>query len=140
MIIIQYKLLRKTSKPPFIAHSKEDAAFDLYADEACTLYSGTVEVIKTGVAIAVPTGYFGLILGRSSLAGAGISVLGGVIDSGFRGEWRVNLLALSGPFPVHVGDRIAQCVVLPVPELNFCSVSDLPPSARGEKGYGSSGR
>ena len=103
---------------------------------------GEGATIGTGLAIALPEGYAGLVLPRSGLAAKhGIGVLNapGLIDSGYRGEVRVILHNHgSQTFRVDTGMRIAQLVVLPVPELDVLEVDELPASERGVRGFGSS--
>ena len=122
-----------------------DAAVDLAARVDVALEPGDRVLVPTGFAVAIPPGWCGLILPRSGLAlDHGLTVLNtpGLIDSGYRGELRV-ILVNSGREPVVVerGRRIAQLLVLPVPDLTFDEVDDLPPSIddRGGQGFGSSG-
>ena len=97
----------------------------------------------TGLAVAIPEGYAGFVQPRSGLAARhGLSVVNspGLVDSGYRGELRVVLLNTdaSERFIVEPGMRIAQLVVLPVPELELVEVDELPGSERGVRGFGSS--
>jgi dUTP pyrophosphatase len=100
-------------------------------------------VIGTGLAVAIPDGHAGFVQPRSGLAARhGLSVVNapGLIDSGYRGEIRVVLLNtdLGEAFVVEPGMRIAQLVVLPVPELELVETDELPESERGVRGFGSS--
>ena len=130
--------------PPARAH-EDDAGLDLVAREAATLTpGGGPVVVPTGVAVAIPPGYCGLVCPRSGLAARhGVGVLNGpgVIDAGYRGEIRV-VLHCVGPeeVPIARGDRIAQLLVVPaaVPALSF--VAELPDSVRAANGFGSTGR
>jgi dUTP pyrophosphatase len=93
----------------------------------------------------VPDGWAGFVHPRSGLASRhGITVVNapGTVDAGYRGEVRVVLLNTdpAEPFTVHRGDRIAQLVVQPVARARFVEVAELPPSPRGEGGFGSTGR
>lgn len=122
-----------------------DAAFDLPARRDETIEAGARTLVPTGFAIAVPQGWCGLVLPRSGLAlDHGLTVLNspGLIDSGYRGEIRV-ILINHGDQPVSVtrGQRIAQLLVQPVPEVALDEVDDLPEAIddRGERGFGSSG-
>lgn len=118
-----------------------DAGYDLHADEDATLYRGGRRLISTGLAVAIPLGYVGLIMPRSGLANkAGIDILGGVIDAGYRGEVKVILQSHDGAagFAIKRGDRIAQLVVQPVEAVEF-EEGELPPSERAEGGFGSTG-
>jgi dUTP pyrophosphatase len=99
--------------------------------------------VGTGLAVAIPEGFAGFVQPRSGLAVKhGISIVNtpGLIDSGYRGELRVTLLNTdrAEPFVVEPGMRIAQLVVLPVPELELVEVDELPASERGVRGFGSS--
>jgi dUTP pyrophosphatase len=98
-------------------------------------------MFSTGIAVAIPDGYVGFIKPRSGLAYKhGIDVLGGVIDSGYRGEIGVILLNTDAEaFPINVGGRIAQLVIQPVALVNWAEVEDLPESERSGAGFGSTG-
>jgi dUTP pyrophosphatase len=120
-----------------------DAGLDLAATEAVELPPGGRAVVGTGLAVAVPEGYAGFVQPRSGLAARhGISVVNapGLIDSGYRGEVRVVLLNtdVTEAFTVEPGMRIAQLVVLPVPEVDVLETDELPASERGARGFGSS--
>jgi dUTP pyrophosphatase len=120
-----------------------DAGLDLAACESVELGPGERAVVPTGLAVAIPDGHAGFVQPRSGLAAKhGISVVNapGLIDSGYRGEVRVVLLNTDKEraFVVEPGMRIAQLVVLPVPELEVEEVGELPESERGERGFGSS--
>jgi dUTP pyrophosphatase len=99
--------------------------------------------VPTGLAVAIPEGHAGLVLPRSGLAarhGLGKVNSPGLIDSGYRGEIRVVLLNTdrTEPFTVEAGMRIAQLVVVPIPEVEPVEVDELPASERGVRGFGSS--
>jgi dUTP diphosphatase len=99
--------------------------------------------VPTGLAVAIPDGYAGFVQPRSGLATKhGISIVNtpGLVDSGYRGELLVNLINTDphDPFVVEPGMRIAQLVVLPVPDIEFVEVDELPESERGVRGFGSS--
>ena len=120
-----------------------DAGLDLTACEEHELAPGERAVVGTGLAVAIPAGYAGFVQPRSGLAARhGISVVNapGLIDSGYRGEIRVVLLNTDPreSFSVERGMRIAQLVVLPVPELELVEMQELPESERGASGFGSS--
>jgi dUTP pyrophosphatase len=121
-----------------------DAGFDLAACERVELAPGERAVVGTGVAVAIPEGYAGFVQPRSGLADRhGISIVNspGLIDSGYRGELKVILVNTdrSDAFVIEHGMRIAQLVVLAVPELELVEADELPPSERGARGHGSSG-
>ena len=120
-----------------------DAGLDLTTCERLELPPGERAVAPTGLAVAIPEGYAGFVQPRSGLAArSGIAVVNspGLIDSGYRGEIRVVLLNTDRErtFVAEPGDRIAQLVVLPVPELAVREVDELPPTERGVRGFGSS--
>ena len=121
-----------------------DAGADLRSNEECVLMSGERLTVSTGVRLALPDGFVGLIHPRSGLASKhGITVLNspGTIDAGYRGEISVTLLNTSKEdFEIHVGDRIAQLLLQRVERANFTNVSVLPQTHRGDAGFGSSGR
>jgi dUTP pyrophosphatase len=120
-----------------------DAGLDLAACERVELRPGQRALVGTGLAVAIPEGYAGFVQPRSGLAARhGLSVVNspGLVDSGYRGELRVVLLNTdeSEPFVVEPGMRIAQLVVLAIPELELVEVDELPASERGVRGFGSS--
>jgi dUTP pyrophosphatase len=122
-----------------------DAGLDLAACERVELAPGERALVPTGLAVAIPAGYAGYVQPRSGLAVEhGISIVNtpGLVDSGYRGELLVNLLNTDRheSFVVEPGMRIAQLVVLPVPELELVEVEELPESERGVRGFGSSKR
>jgi len=119
------------------------AGLDLSACERVELAPGERALVGTGLAVAIPEGYAGFVQPRSGLAARhGLTVVNspGLVDSGYRGELRVVLLNTDAqqPFLVEPGMRIAQLVVLPIPELELVEVEELPASERGVRGFGSS--
>lgn len=121
--------------------SEHAAGFDLYALEGGMLATGIRCLFKTGIAVAIPDGHVGYIKPRSGLAiKNGISVLGGVIDSDYRGDIGVILLNNGfNTFEVARGDRIAQLVIQPLTTVRFIEVPFLGDTARGAGGFGSTG-
>lgn len=122
-----------------------DAGLDLYASEAAHLGPGERWSVGTGIAVEIPDGHAGLVLPRSGLAREhGIALVNspGLIDSGYRGEVRVLLLNTDPAevFRLKPGDRIGQLLVVPIATTEPVEVSELAASARGEGGFGSSGR
>jgi dUTP pyrophosphatase len=121
-----------------------DAGADLHAAVELTLLPGQRALVPTGVALAIPEGFVGLVHPRSGLAARhGITIVNapGTVDAGYRGEVLVNLVNLdaSEPFTVRRGDRIAQLVVQQVAQADFVEVDSLPDSSRGDTGHGASG-
>jgi dUTP pyrophosphatase len=120
-----------------------DAGLDLAACERVELAPGERALVGTGLAIAIPDGYAGYVQPRSGLAAKhGITIVNtpGLVDSGYRGELKVILLNTDAtePFVIEPGMRIAQLVVLPIPEVVPVEMDELPSSERGERGFGSS--
>jgi dUTP diphosphatase len=120
-----------------------DAGLDLATCEAVRLAPGERTLVPTGLAVAIPEGYAGFVQPRSGLAARnGITVVNapGLVDAGYRGEIQVVLLNTDRErtFTAEAGERIAQLVVLAVPELTLREVADLPPTERGVRGFGSS--
>ena len=142
MIELAIQRLRDDAALPARAYSG-DAGLDLAACERVELGPGERAVVGTGLAVAIPEGYAGFVQPRSGLASRhGISVVNapGLIDSGYRGEVRVVLLNTDRreAFVVEPGMRIAQLVVLAIPELELVETEVLPESQRGVRGFGSS--
>jgi dUTP pyrophosphatase len=136
------KRLRPEAVVPRRAYSG-DAGMDLSSCERVELAPGERALVPTGLAIAIPEGYAGFVQPRSGLAAKhGISIVNtpGLVDSGYRGELLINLVNTdkSEPFVVEPGMRIAQLVILPIPELELVEVDELPESERGVRGHGSS--
>ena len=129
---------------PAPAHAHPgDGGVDLRAAAPARLEPGERATVPTGVAVAIPEGHAGLVVPRSGLAnrhGIGVVNAPGLIDSGYRGEIAV-ILVNHGDEAVDIGrgDRIAQLVVVPVAVQELVEVADLPPSRRGEGGFGSTG-
>jgi dUTP pyrophosphatase len=120
-----------------------DAGVDLAACERVALAPGERVAVGTGLAVAIPEGFAGFVQPRSGLATRhGITIVNapGLIDSGYRGEVRVVLLNTDrlAPFVVEPGMRIAQLVVLAVPDVELVEVDELPETERGVRGFGSS--
>ncbi|HEX3688013.1 MAG TPA: dUTP diphosphatase [Gaiellaceae bacterium] len=144
MIELPIRRLRPEAVMPERAYAG-DAGLDLAACERHELGPGERALVGTGLAVAIPEGHGGFVQPRSGLAARhGLTVVNspGLIDEGYRGEIRVVLLNTDTrePFVVEPGMRIAQLVVLPVPELDPVEVDELPESERGVRGFGSSSR
>jgi deoxyuridine 5'-triphosphate nucleotidohydrolase len=149
---LKVKRLTKTAKLPTKAY-EHDAGFDLYADESTTV-SG-ITIVSTGIAVEIPPGYSGVIKDRSGIATKRwIHIVAGVIDSQYRGEVKV---AMSGPVmtiidsigncieahssnkSIKYGDKIAQLLILPVPNFTIEEVDNLSDTERSDGGFGSTG-
>ena len=136
--------LRPDAALPARAYSG-DAGFDLASCERVELAPGERAVVSTGLAVAIPAGHAGFVQPRSGLAARdGLTIVNtpGLVDSGYRGELQVILLNTDRErtFVVEPGMRIAQLVVLPVPEVELVELDALPESERGTSGFGSSRR
>ena len=128
---------------PVYAHPG-DAGCDLRSSHAATIEPGERLTVSTGISIAIPAGYVGLVHSRSGLAANhGVVVLNspGTVDAGYRGEIRVTLLNTdkSKAFEVQPGDRIAQLLVQRVERAHLIEVDILPETERGQQGFGSTG-
>jgi dUTP diphosphatase len=142
LIELPIQRLREEAIVPERAYTG-DAGLDLASCERVELAPGERSLVGTGLAVAIPEGYAGFVQPRSGLAARhGLMIVNspGLVDSGYRGELRVVLLNTdsSEPFVVEPGMRIAQLVVLPIPELELVEVDELPASERGVRGFGSS--
>jgi len=144
-MIIKIKKLNENAKIP-TSGSTYAAGYDLYAclDEPITIEPHTTKKVGTGIAVAVPNGYFGAIFARSGLAskqGLRPANCVGVADSDYRGEYIV-ALHNDGEVPQTVsnGDRIAQMVVMPYLPIEFEEVAELDETQRGAGGFGSTGK
>lgn len=135
---IKIKKLHKDAVIPTKAHTT-DAGCDLYAT-SCHYDNGLI-IYGTGIAVEIPAGYVGLVFPRSSIANTHLTLSNsvGVIDSGYRGEVMAKFRK-GGTRGYNVGDRIAQLIILPYPEVVFEEAEELSESDRGTGGYGSSGK
>lgn len=142
MIELPIQRLREDAIVPSRAYSG-DAGLDLTACERVELAPGERASVGTGLAVAIPEGHAGYVQPRSGLAAHhGITIVNtpGLVDSGYRGELKVILLNTDEreSFVVEQGMRIAQLVVIEVPEVDPVEVDELPASERGVRGFGSS--
>lgn len=121
-----------------------DAGVDLRSTEDAVLEPFERRLVPTGVSLAIPAGYAGFVLPRSGLAiKHGVSLVNapGLIDSNYRGEIKAVLVNLDSQkaFEIKRGDRIAQLVIMRVPDVTLEACEELPSSCRGAGGFGSSG-
>jgi dUTP pyrophosphatase len=121
-----------------------DAGLDLRAAADCVLGPQERALIPTGLKIAIPKGYAGFVQPRSGMAARrGLSLVNtpGLIDSQYRGEIVVIAINLDAAEPIDIrrGDRIAQLVILPIPQVTLVEVDELDGTERSERGFGSSG-
>lgn len=138
------KRLRPEAELPAAQHPG-DAGLDLRAAADAVVAPGERAMIPTGIAVAIPDGYAGLVLPRSGLAsrhGLTLANAPGLIDAGYRGEVICAVVNLdpAEKFEIRVGERIAQLVIVAVPEIAAAWAEELPETARGDGGFGSTGR
>ena len=134
---LKVKRLTQTAKLPE-KNNQTDAGFDLFSDENITV--GTQSVIKTGLALEIPQGYYAEIVGRSGLTSkTSFRVNNGVIDSDYRGEIGIMCETYKATYTIRKGDKIAQMILYKLPEFQIVEVAELSSADRGEKGFGSSG-
>jgi dUTP pyrophosphatase len=143
-VTLRFSRLHEEAREPTRAHDG-DAGFDLYAVEPVRLGPGERASVGTGIAVAIPEGWAGLVLPRSGLAarhGITIPNAPGLIDAGYRGELRVLLLNADPgeAFEVAPGDRIAQLLLVRHEAPEVVEVESLDETVRGAGGFGSSGR
>ena len=144
MTELPFKRLDPDASLPEQAHAG-DAGLDLRSVMDVEVKPGERVMVRTGLAVAIPDGHAGLVLPRSGLAsrhGLTLSNAPGLIDAGYRGEVVCAVVNLDREESVSIarGDRIAQLVIVAVPEVSPAWVEELPGSTRGEGGFGSTGR
>lgn len=137
---ILIKKLSPTATIPKYVHP-HDAGMDLYSNETITLQPQERKLISTGVAMAIPSGYVGLIWDKSGIAtNHGLKTMAGVIDSGYRGEIKILIHNFSNqPYTVQAGTKIAQMLIQPVVQKEIIEVQELDDTSRGKEGFGSTG-
>jgi dUTP pyrophosphatase len=140
---LPFKRLDPAAEMPAQAH-EGDAGLDLCSTIDVEVLPGERAMVPTGLSVAIPGGYAGLVLPRSGLAsrqGLTLANAPGLIDSGYRGEITCAVVNLDRDQAVKIrrGDRIAQLVVVALPQVIAAWVDELPPSTRGEGGFGSTG-
>lgn len=139
---IKFKRLSEFAITPTKAHA-DDAGYDFYATDM--VEENGAYVYHTGIAVDIPQGYVGLVFPRSSVARTDIILTNcvGVIDSGYTGEVTAKFKILNEkeqPCIYHLGERIFQMIIIPIPEIEFEEVNELRKTDRGSGGYGSSGK
>lgn len=140
MPVIFFKALRSDATFPSRA-TPDSAGLDLYATEDYSIPPLGVQKIPIGLSAEIPRGYFGKIFDRSSIAVQEVIVLGGIIDSDFRGELIVMLFNMSTEdFHIKKGERIAQLICSPYIGGTLVEANELTFTQRGENGFGSSGK
>lgn len=142
-VIVRMRRLSDDVVLPTFAHAG-DAGMDLRSIETVTLQPMERRLVATGLAVAIPDGYAGLVLPRSGLAlkkGLTVANTPGLIDAHYRGELKVIAINVDpkNPVTIEAGDRIAQLVIQRIPEVQIVEVDELDDTDRGEGGFGSSG-
>jgi dUTP pyrophosphatase len=140
---LPFRRVRPEGQLPLAQHPG-DAGLDLRSAIDAVVAPGERVPIPTGVAVAIPEGHAGLVLPRSGLAsrdGLTMANAPGLIDAGYRGEVICAAVNLDRerPVEIHEGDRIAQLVIVALPDVAAVWVEELPGSSRGEGGFGSTG-
>lgn len=138
---LKVKKLDPLAKIPTRAHH-DDAGMDVYSVEDLTLRPEERRAIRTGIAMAIPSGYVGLIWDKSGVAAkSGVKTMGGVIDAGYRGEIQVVMRNLSTEdFVIEKGSKIAQMLIQRVELPEIEEADELEDSVRGENAFGSTGK
>ena len=137
-MILKVKRLENDAKLP--ERKREgDVGLDLYCIEDFEIEPNEIKIVRTGIAIEIPKGYFGMIKDRSGLASKGLHVLAGIIDENYRGEIKVVLINLGKEkLKFEKYSRIAQLLIIPYLKVEI-EESELSQTERGENGFGSSG-
>lgn len=140
-LYLNVKRLHKDATLPTKAHPG-DAGWDLYANDVVGIDAWGSLLVPTGISVAIPYGWCGVIKDRSSVAlKRDTTTNAGVIDHGYTGELKVLLRNNSHKIKwYNAGDRIAQLLLIPVPEVKLVEVDSFEETARGEGSFGSSGR
>lgn len=139
MIPFRVKKLSSDATLPTRAHAS-DAGIDIYTNESYTLAPGERHAFSTGIAVEFSEGVVALLWDRSGLGSKGIHRLAGVVDAGYRGEWKVVLLNTTAePFEIKKGDKVIQCLLQRFEPADIQEVADLSDTQRGVKGFGSTG-
>ncbi|NPA85351.1 MAG: dUTP diphosphatase [Crenarchaeota archaeon] len=137
--MLPVKRVRKDAKIPERANPW-DAGLDLHAAEEVSVRPGEIKAVPTGIAVAIPRGFVGIIKDRSSRALKGLHTLAGVIDPGYRDELKVVVANLSNKeVLIKKGERFAQLLIVPVAYLEPAEVEELPPNDGRRGGFGSTG-
>ena len=140
---MKIKLLSDKAMIPYRG-SEEAAGYDLYSIDSVNINPGECKLISTGIAIQLPTGYFGAIFPRSGTAvkrGLRLANCVAVIDSDYRGEIIVALHNHSNsPYVTKPGERIAQLIFIPYLAIELVETENLSLTERGQKGFGSTGK
>ncbi len=139
-ISVKIRKLHPDAVVPTIA-TENSAGFDLYSVEDYEFKPGETYAVSTGIALEIPEGKACFIWDRSGMGFKGMHRFGGLIDSDYRGEFKIVLFnSTKNIFKISKGDRIAQAVIQDYYKTEFEEVDKLPETKRGEGGFGSSGK
>ncbi len=138
--MIKVKKLTESARLPSYANPR-DAGMDFYASETITLQPGERRLVPTGIAMAIPQGFVGLLWDKSGVATKfGIKTMAGVIDAGYRGEVKILVHNLSGvEYTFEQGMKVAQMLIQPVEQREIVESEELGDTERGEGAFGSTG-
>jgi dUTP pyrophosphatase len=136
---LKVKKIHEDARLPSYGH-KGDAGLDLFSCVDWVLGPLTVRAVPTGIKVAIPQGYVGLIWDKSGISMRGVHKLAGVVDAGYRGEIQVVMVNLgTEPYEIKKGMKIAQMLIQPIVEVNIVETKKLDDTSRGENGFGSTG-
>ena len=136
---LKVKRIHPEAKLPIYGHPG-DAGLDLFSVADRDIAPGEVFAVPTGIQVAVPAGYVGLVWDKSGLSLKAVHRLAGVVDAGYRGEVQVVMINLGdAPFAVKKGMKIAQLLVQPVAAVAVVEADSLDDTSRGDGGFGSTG-
>ncbi len=136
---LKVKRIHPQAKLPAYAHPG-DAGFDLFSCVDLVLGPGEVKAVPTGIQMAIPLGFVGLVWDKSGISLKAVHRLAGVVDAGYRGEVQVVLVNLGRePYPVKAGMKVAQMLIQPVHAVEIEDAAELEDTSRGEGGFGSTG-
>ena len=136
---LRVKRIRPDAKIPVYLHPG-DAGMDLFSCVDEVIAAGEVKAVPTGIQMAIPEGYVGLVWDKSGISLKGVHRLAGVVDSGYRGEIRAVMVNLGKePFIISKGMKIAQMLIQPVQAVRIVEAENLDDTTRGEGGFGSTG-
>lgn len=140
-MILRVKKLIPDAVLPSYAHPG-DAGLDMYAGETVTIPPGEVRKIKSGISIEIPEGYVGLVWDKSGVSmNHSIKSLGGVIDSGYRGEITFGMINLGKEdYTFEKGHKVAQMLIQKIEKVDVEEVTNLNDTSRGTGGFGSTGK
>jgi dUTP pyrophosphatase len=139
---LQVKRVDERAVLPKRAHP-DDAGLDLHLLESIEIPAGGGTKLRTGIALALPQGFVGMVADRSSVAARGLKTAGGIIDAGYRGEIHIVIRNLTAePIALQAGERIAQLLIIPIATPAVSEVTDFSGSqtTRGTGGFGSTGK